>query len=120
MIGAKCLFTDRQRSLVERLSFSVAALFVVEETKALENRRNVGMIGAEHLLPYCEPLLRHWDGFGIFSCLVECDRFISQLIRFARQRRNDPQLLRNAATLRGPKAVLAGIGPAHRVTRKLK
>ena len=48
MVGAKCLFADRERALVERLGVGVAALLVIEQRQVVEARRHIRTV--QHIL----------------------------------------------------------------------
>ena len=51
MLGAECLFPDRQGAHVGGLGFGEAALIMVELGQVVQALRNVWMLGAECLFP---------------------------------------------------------------------
>ena len=65
MVGAKCLLTDGQRSLVEQLGISIAALSSVQLCQIVQHRGDVGMIGTKRFLTHSQRPLVERLGVGV-------------------------------------------------------
>ncbi len=82
MLGAERLFSDRQRTLVERLGLRVGAGGTVQLGEIVERAGGVGMLGAERLLTDRQRALRKWNGLLVPPRCIVLQNLPVQALRF--------------------------------------